>query len=100
MRGFDDGKRNRRETGEMQFLGCSRRDVDDPTFSERPAIVDPHHDSKTVVQISDANHGAERQGAMGRGQLVWQKSFAARGHAAVLSADRSNVTRRGRCRQR
>src|ERR1700729_4164976 len=92
MRRRSDNERDWSETGKVKLRCGSRRHVDDPALAERPAIVDAYHDSSAVVQIGNANQGAERKSAMRRREFFGQKWLATRGlRSTFLRANRGNV---------
>src|SRR5205823_11880326 len=66
------------------------RDVDDPSLDERAAIVDPHLDRAAVVQVLDAQAGAERERPVGRRECIGIETLAAR---RAIRAQRATIVR-------
>src|SRR5665213_2555753 len=80
---IDNIERDRREPGEVKLPCGGGRHVYDPAFVERTPVIDPHNDRAAVAQIGDANHGAERQGAVRGREFGRGKRFTARGRSAL-----------------
>ena len=64
----DNVQRHTGEPGKANYAPCAGAEVDDSALYERTAIVDPHCHGAAVTLVGHPHHGAERQGAMGRGQ--------------------------------
>jgi hypothetical protein len=53
-------ERDRHKTRKAKLLRRRRGKINNPAFGEWPAIIDPHHDCSTILQIGDANKCPER----------------------------------------
>src|SRR5438045_7235179 len=62
-----------------QFARRGPGDVDDAAIGERAAIVDAHDHRPSVVQVCNADPGAERQIAVSGGERLGIETLAARG---------------------
>ncbi len=69
----DDAKTQRRHIGQ----------IDDPIRFERPAVVDPHHHARPILEIGHPRISGQRQGAVGGGVLEHVIGLEARGRATV-----------------
>jgi hypothetical protein len=68
---------------EAEGGGGSPGKVDDTGLRHGAAIVDSNDDRFMIPEVRDSEHGAERQGAMGAGELVFVVRLAAGGGAAL-----------------
>jgi len=56
--------------------------INDPSAREGRPIIDAHNSGETIVQVGDANLGAEGEGAMGCCQRARAENFSAGGAIA------------------
>ncbi len=69
---------------QVDGAGGGGGEVDDAAPDEGAAVGDSHLHLLVVAQVFDEHPGIERQGAMGRGQLLHVVDFAVCGQAAVV----------------
>ena len=66
-----------------ELFGCPWGDVDNASGDERTAIVDPHFETFTVLEIRHLHHAGDGQGLVGGGDVPRHHLFAEGGVAAL-----------------
>ena len=66
----------------MEHLGCTVRQVDNPAWNDRSAVIDADVNYSSVVQVGNAHPASERERGMSRGEVVHVVRFTAGGGAA------------------
>ena len=74
----DNADADRRQAIHSKRVLCARGKVNDPPSNIRAAIVDADRYRASSLDVGDAHAGAERQRAMGGGELACVESLAAR----------------------